>query len=119
WGLDRIDQRALPFNNEYRYNSAGAGGKAYILDSGVMTTHEALLGRALDAYNATSDRTPVENCNGHGTGVAGVVASSNYGTARSALIHSVRVLPCSGYGLLSDLISGVDWVTRHATRPAV
>jgi subtilisin family serine protease len=119
WGLDRIDQRSLPFDVQYHYNASGAGVNVYILDSGVMTTHEALLGRAFDAYNATSDHTPVENCNGHGTGVAGVVASSNYGTARSALIYSVRILPCTGYGTVSDLIAGVDWVTRHANLPAV
>jgi len=119
WGLDRIDQRSLPFDIEYHYNSTGAGVNVYVLDSGVMTTHEALLGRAFDAYNATSDHTPVENCNGHGTGVAGVVAASNYGTAHAATIYSVRILPCTGDGTLTDLIDGVDWLTRHAALPAV
>jgi subtilisin family serine protease len=119
WGLDRIDQHSLPYDLGYHYNSTGAGVSVYVLDSGVMTGHEALLGRAFDAYNATADHTPVENCSGHGTGVAGVVAGTNTGVAHSALIYSVRVLPCSGEGLLSDLIDGVDWVTRHAARPAV
>ena len=119
WGLDRIDQRSLPFDLQYQYNSTGAGVNVYVLDAGVMTTHEGLSGRAFDDYNATSDHTPVENCSSHGTGVAGVVAGAGSGAARSALIHSVRVLPCSGTGLLSDLIAGVDWVSRHAVRPAV
>ena len=119
WGLDRIDQRSLPFDLQYQYNANGAGVNVYVLDAGVMTTHEGLLGRAFDAYNATSDHTPVENCSSHGTGVAGVVAGASSGAARAALIHSVRVLPCSGTGLLSDLIAGVDWVSRHAVRPAV
>jgi|KBSSwiStaDraftv2_1062776.scaffolds.fasta_scaffold16539_3 subtilisin family serine protease len=119
WGLDRIDQRALPFDTEYHYNSTGAGVNVYVIDTGVLTTHQALLGRAFDAYNATTDHTPVENCSGHGTGVAGVVASSNYGVAHSASIYSVRVLPCSGEGTLTDVIDGVDWVTRHASLPAV
>jgi subtilisin family serine protease len=119
WALDRIDQRTLPYDNQYSFNASGQGVNVYVLDSGVLTTHEALTGRAVDAFDAIHDTTPIENCNGHGTGVAGVVASSNYGTARGATIQSVRVLPCSGSGTVSDVISGVDWVTRHAVKPAV
>lgn len=119
WALDRIDQRTLPYDNQYTFNSRGQGVNVYVLDSGILTTHEALAGRAFVAFDATHDTTPIENCNGHGTGVAGVVAASNYGTARSATVQSVRVLPCTGAGTVSDVISGVDWVTRHAVKPAV
>jgi subtilisin family serine protease len=84
-----------------------------------MTTHEALLG----AHSTRTTRRVITHqlkiATAYGTGVAGVVASSNYGTARSALIYSVRILPCTGYGTVSDLIAGVDWVTRHANLPAV
>src|SRR5512135_2544186 len=39
WGLDRIDQQALPLNNTYTYNFDGAGVTAYIIDTGIRVTH--------------------------------------------------------------------------------
>jgi subtilisin family serine protease len=119
WGLDRIDQRSLPYDYTYNYMAGGSGVRVYILDSGILTTHVELQGRAFDAYDAVHDNTPISQCNGHGTGVAGVVGSSTYGVAKQTLLYSVRVLPCQGYGTVSDVISGVDWVTRRAVKPAV
>jgi len=119
WGLDRIDQRALPFDFTFNYSSRGSGVNVYILDSGILPTHVELQGRVVQAYNAVHDNTPINQCNGHGTGVAGVVGSATYGVAKNVTLQDVRILPCTGYGTVSDLISGVDWVTHHAVRPAV
>jgi subtilisin family serine protease len=119
WGLDRIDQRTVTYDNTFSYSTTGAGVNIYILDSGVMQTHIDLQGRVVDAFDAVNDNTPISQCNGHGTGVAGVAGGSTYGVAKNALLHSVRVLPCTGYGSLSDTLAGVDWVTRHAVKPAV
>jgi len=119
WALDRIDQRAMPYDNAYNYYARGTGVNVYVLDSGILTTHVELQGRAFEAYDAVHDPTPISQCNGHGTGVSGVVGSVTYGSAKNVSLHSVRVLPCTGYGTVSDVISGVDWVTRHAIHPAV
>jgi subtilisin family serine protease len=117
WGLDRIDQGALPLSGTYTYTSTGAGVHAYIIDTGIWTLHPEFGGRAnnvFDAYGATG-----EDCNGHGTHVAGTIGSATYGVAKGVSLHGVRVLSCVGLGLNSDVIAGVDWVTANHVNPAV
>lgn len=119
WGLDRIDQRTLPFDFTYGFSGRGTGVNVYVLDTGILPTHVELQGRVIEAFDAVHDNTPINQCNGHGTGVAGVVGATTFGVAKNVTLQDVRVLPCSGDGTLSDVISGVDWVTRHAVQPAV
>jgi len=117
WGLDRIDQSALPLSRTYTYTSTGAGVHAYIIDTGIWTLHPEFGGRAnnvFDAYMATG-----EDCNGHGTHVSGTIGAATYGVAKGVSLHGVRVLSCAGLGLNSDVIAGVDWVTAHHVNPAV
>ena len=38
WGMDRIDQSALPLNNTYTYKYTGAGVTAYIIDTGILAS---------------------------------------------------------------------------------
>ena len=117
WGLDRIDQGALPLSRTYTYTSAGAGVHAYIIDTGIWTLHPEFGGRAnnvFDAYHATG-----EDCNGHGTHVAGTIGAAAYGVAKGVSLHGVRVLSCAGIGLNSDVIAGVDWVSANHVDPAV
>ena len=119
WALDRIDQQALPLNASYQYSTTGAGVHAYIIDTGVRTTHQEFGGRAINSVDVTGDGQNGNDCNGHGTHVAGIVGSSTYGVAKNATIHSVRVIRCDGTGYLSDVLAGVNWVTAHRIQPAV
>ncbi len=121
WGLDRIDQRALPLNNTYSYTPTGAGVKAYIIDTGILTTHTNFGGRAIDGYDAVDGVLPATDCNGHGTHVAGTVGSTTYGVAKGVTLVAVRVLNCQGSGTNSGVIAGIDWVTANHTagQPAV
>src|SRR5438874_7588210 len=117
WGLDRIDQGALPLSGTYTYTSTGVGVHAYLIDTGIWTLHPEFGGRAnnvFDAYHATG-----EDCNGHGTHVAGTIGAATYGVAKGVSLHGVRVLSCAGLGLTSDVIAGVDWVTANHVSPAV
>lgn len=110
WGLDRIDQTALPLSGSYTNPNTGSGVKAYIVDTGVLTSHAEFSGRIASGFTAVSDANGVNDCNGHGTHVAGTVAGATYGVAKAATVVPVRVLDCAGSGYLSSVIAGLDWI---------
>jgi subtilisin family serine protease len=117
WGLDRIDQRNLPLNAIYTFNWTGSGVRAYVIDTGIRTSHTQFGGRASNVFDAFGGNG--QDCNGHGTHVAGTIGGSTYGVAKSALLRGVRVLNCSGSGSNSGVIAGVDWVRNNFIAPAV
>ena len=120
WGLDRIDQRNLPLNNTYTYNFTGSGVTAYIIDTGIRITHNQFGGRASYGYDFVDNDSNANDCNGHGTHVAGTVGGSTYGVAKGVSLVAVRVLNCSGSGTTSGVIAGINWVTsKHTTGKAV
>ena len=121
WGLDRIDQRALPLSGTFTYTNTGAGVKAYIIDTGIRATHTQFGGRVLQGTDKIDNALPAADCHGHGTHVAGTVGGSTYGVAKGVTLVAVRVLNCQGSGTWSQVIAGIDWVTgdHQAGQPAV
>lgn len=121
WGLDRIDQRALPTNSTYSYTATGKGVTAYIVDTGIYAEHSEYAGRVQSGFTAVSDGNGTNDCHGHGTHVSGTVAGKTYGVAKEATLVPVRVLGCAGSGSMSGVIAGIDWaIANHATGvPAV
>lgn len=122
WGLDRVDQRNLPLDNRIAAALDGDGVDAYVVDTGIRPDHEEFTGRiSSDGFTSSDIAGNWNDCNGHGTHVAGTIGGSTYGIAPKSRLIAVRVLNCSGSGSVSGVIAGLDWIiARHAAgTPAV
>jgi len=112
WGLNRVSERAIALNGQYRYDSEGAGVQAFIIDTGVLTTHTEFAGRAVWGANYAGDGKNTD-CNGHGTHVAGTVGGTLYGIAKQVSIIAVKVLGCDGSGTNAGVISGIQYAANN------
>jgi subtilisin family serine protease len=111
WDLDRLDQRAEPLDGHYQPSGDGAGVTAYVIDSGIRFSHHEFEGRAVSGFDAV-DGGSADDCNGHGTHVAGSIGGHRFGVAKAVRLVAVRVLDCQGSGTTAGVIAGIDWVTR-------
>ena len=124
WGLDRIDQRGPALDGWFLFGATGSGSHLFVFDTGIRSTHADFDGRVdtASAYTALDDGLGSEDCNGHGTHVAGIAGGLLYGAAKAVILHPVRVLGCDGAGYLSDVIAAIDWmvaeVEAHQSGPA-
>ncbi|TVP55599.1 MAG: S8 family peptidase [Halomonadaceae bacterium] len=144
WGLDRVDQRFLPLDNQFTYPAQGGeGSNIYIIDTGLRETHNDFTGRVIEGRNfavndtgllglgglpligpllnfgGETDSSDVTDCNGHGTHVASTAMGTEFGVAKGANVSGIRVLDCAGAGSNADVIAGVDWVAANHQKPAV
>jgi serine protease len=119
WGLDRIDQANLPLDSLYSYDADGSGVRTYIIDTGIFVSHNDFGDRAENGWDFVDNDNVANDCNGHGTHVAGIIGSSTYGVAKNVTLIALRVLDCNGSGSSSDVIAGIDWVSQNAVRPAI
>ncbi|GAB4216531.1 MAG: S8 family peptidase [Roseiflexaceae bacterium] len=117
WGLDRIDQRNRPLSGSYTYNTTASTVNVYVIDTGIQTSHPQFGGRAAVAYDALGGNG--QDCQGHGTHVAGTIGGSTYGVAKGVRLWAVRVLGCNGSGSTSGIINAVNWLASNHRKPAV
>lgn len=130
WGIDRIDQISGR-NNQHSFINNGNTTHVYVMDTGIRWSHREFL----DASGATrvsggvdarqnpvvpGNSTNTNDCYGHGTHVAGIVAGRTFGVAKNAAIHPVRTVGCptdplTNQQFIDNTIRGLNWVVSEVT----
>lgn len=121
WGLDRLDQRAARLDGRFsrRPGIDGSGVHVYVVDTGLATGHPAFRGRVGTGRDFVGDGRGVQDCHGHGTHVAGTIASAVTGVAPRAVVHPVRIADCSGWSTAGAFLAALDYIAAVAPRAAV
>ena len=121
WGLDLLDSSTR--DNSYTYSSDGAGVNVYIVDSGIVANHNEFLvdgtSRVLTGVDFVGDGQGTNDCNGHGTHVAGIAGGKTVGAANSVNLIPLRVLRCDGTGQVSWTDQALQWILDNHQHPAV
>ncbi|KAF5664035.1 alkaline protease (oryzin) [Fusarium denticulatum] len=109
WGLGTISHRNKGFQNYIYHKQSGSDSFAYLVDSGVRTTHKEFQGRAKNGW--TAFRKDYVDRLGHGTHVAGTIAGKTFGVAKKAKIISVKVFQGDSADL-SVILNGIEWAVN-------
>lgn len=110
WGLDRIDQRALPLDDSYGYGREGTGVRAYVVDTGILATHVEFEGRVASGVSFINDNFGTSDFNGHGTHVAGTIGGKSTGVAKNITLVPVRIFTCGGDSDTLLLLQALQWI---------
>ena len=113
WGLDRIDQETCRSTaTTPTPRPAAASPRTSSTPASAPPTRSSADAPSVGTRRRRR-RQNGNDCNGHGTHVAGTVGGSTYGVAKSVTLVAVRVLDCNGSGTDSGVIAGIDWVTAE------
>ncbi|KAI1147046.1 peptidase S8/S53 domain-containing protein [Nemania diffusa] len=112
WGLGTISHKTSGSTSYVYDSSAGTGTFAYIVDTGLLTTHTQFGTRASYGYNAVGGANV--DSNGHGTHVAGTLGGSTYGVAKAATLISVKVFSGSS-STTTIILDGFNWAVSDIT----
>ena len=122
--LSRISRRTkLPYdqNNKHRYihefnyyyhmRYQGKNVNAYVIDTGISKDHPDFEGRVRLGVDLIQEG--IDDLNGHGTHVAGIIGSKTFGVAKKVNIIDVKALDKYGEGQLSNILKGIEFSLNH------
>jgi len=114
WGTARtshLGDLSRGLTLRYAHSSSGGNGvSVFIIDTGILTSHEDFGGRTSTGISFNGAN---RDGNGHGTHCAGTVAGKVNGIAKAATVVPVKVLGDGGSGTWDQVMDGVDWVTNN------
>ena len=116
WGLDRIDG---VLDGSYSFANKGEGVHIYIVDTGIRSTHVEFSGRLGQGVSFVYDGQGVEDCNGHGTHVAGIAAGASLGVAQKATLYPVKIFNCDGFSTNAGILEALNWIKENGKSPVV
>ncbi|MEF2096261.1 S8 family serine peptidase [Bacillus sp. CFBP9009] len=118
--FDQLKQQQIVTHNKlFNYNSSFESKSiskdkivVAVLDSGINQNHTELKGIVKKSFNALNNSNDLSDNFGHGTAIAGLIASKNddsIGVSKNVVIYSVKVIQDNGEVNVSDFISGLRW----------
>ncbi|MBO4343051.1 MAG: S8 family serine peptidase [Clostridia bacterium] len=110
-------QWSLSCSNVYSAWENGVYGNdvtVAVMDSGIITNHPDLQGSILEGYSTVTNDTNVEDKNGHGTAVSGIIAAISNGTGITGVAHRAKILPLKVTDAGSFNVSGIPTLVEHA-----
>lgn len=115
WGISRIGA------DKVWSSGSGNGVKVAVIDTGIQIDHPDLQSNIIQGYDFVNNDSNAMDDNGHGTHVAGIIASvqnqvGTIGASFSAKLMPVKVLNSSGYGYLSDVAKGIYYAADNGAR---
>jgi subtilisin family serine protease len=104
-------------------STRGAAGIVIaVVDTGVDALHPDLLGATVAGRDVVNDDSDPADDEGHGTGVAGVIAARTNnlvglaGVCWACSLMPVKVLDSTGSGKTSTIAAGIVWAVDHGAR---
>ncbi|KAI9137981.1 peptidase S8/S53 domain-containing protein [Paraphysoderma sedebokerense] len=111
WGLDRINAKQ-GLDKKYTWTVDGSGVDCYVVDTGIMSTHNEFKGRVIQGASFIENEDT--DLHGHGSHVAGIIAGETYGVAKNCTLVPVKVVSNSGGGSLETILAGLSWLSESA-----
>ncbi|WP_142919182.1 S8 family peptidase [Peribacillus saganii] len=103
--------QAVKASSAWSRGYTGRGVKVAVIDSGIAPHAELKIAGGISTVNYTNSYF---DDNGHGTHVAGIIASKKngaglVGVAPNTEIYAVKAMDSKGNGNLQDLLEAIDW----------
>jgi serine protease AprX len=116
-----VSTKAIEADKAWAAGFEGAGITVAVLDTGIDSTNPYLKPAIVSCVSTVGGVVSPEctDTDGHGTHVAGTVASRSTtypGVARKASLAPVRVLHAAGTGFNSDIVAGMQWIANNKNK---